>query len=373
LFTIYDVTGYEPAHSEAAAYVPNGLPFRNLGATASAKMEYGTLLPYLPVKSFAWRDAGTSPVNNDQPLSDTELKAGATPVFKLDRGFQLVSEMTRVNVYGQPVESRIPRTSGASNYSSSFYEGLGSWPVATFASGRADNCAILLAENGGLGSSDLDLATSTLDLPARNDVHRWRNSGAVFDASRSHTGTYSLKVTDASGAVIDLQLKDVGAEGFDYVVSAWVYAMPGSAPGMRLSRRQANGTSEGVTLDSYPGAPVEGGILYGKWQRWELKVTNAQLRAGGLFAGTGDFVRVNVGTSPGGGTVFVDDIVCSPAHAAFVYRTFDARGRVTSETDSYHQTRYFDLGYLGDVIAVRDEDFRILGQAGAHRLGENQP
>lgn len=369
---VYEVSDTVSAHAEARNYVPNGLPFRNLGGVASSKTEYSTLLPRMPVRSFIWRDPGTCPVHADQPLNDLELKAGTVPVFKLNRGFEMTSEITRVNAFNQVVEVKSRHSNTKSDFASTIYEGRGDRPVATFTSCRSDNCAILLAENGIVASTGLDLPTSTVDLPARNNVSRWRSSGAAFNSSRSHTGKYSLKVVNDSGPIIDLHLKDVAEEGIDYVISAWVYAEPGSTPVLRLSRRQANGTSGGIEIDGFNGSPKDGSLVFKKWQRWEVTVSNTQLLSGGLFGGNDDFIRVFAGTPNGGGTVYLDDIICKPVHSGLVFRTYNEKGQVDSETNSDHLTRYFEIGHLGNVTAVRDENYRILGQAGANRLGEDK-
>jgi hypothetical protein len=257
------------------------------------------------------------------------------------------------------VKNGLANASGES-YASTFYEGLRSDPVAIVQNSRLSNCAILMGEDGNAGLSG--------GLERRG---RWTNNGCTFSQLRAHTGRFSIKVTDNYGPTITLNLKDVRQLGYGFRISAWVYSDTGT-PNLVAERWNASGSK----IDSYQGAPVSGSVSAKKvWQRWELKLTNAQLISGGLFNGASDYLRIWVGTggSGGGGSkaLYVDDITCLPSNATFALSTYDKNGINTSVTNGNHVPTFFDTSPTGRVIAVRDEHSRIFSQVAAHKMGEN--
>jgi hypothetical protein len=169
-----------------------------------------------------------------------------------------------------------------------------------------------------------------------------------------------------------LYLKDAVAAGYGYKVSAWFYSS-GTVPVLTVERRNA----AGALIGSVTGSPASGAAFApNQWQRWEAVFTNAQLLAGGLFApGAGDYLAVKFGTGAPAGdpsrVLYVDDIACYPSLSEISMATFDYRGSKTSSTGSSQRTAYFDLGFRGEPIAVRDEHYRIFDQSATHQMGEN--
>lgn len=304
-------------------------------------------------------------VEKDQTLTDADLRSGRTPVFNFSEGWLPAREITQRDVLSsQVLEMKVRKNSvsGAQGeiHTSTFYEGLRFNPVAVVSNAKRSDCAVLMAENGNVGFSG-----ARLDYPSK-----WENSGGSFSTDRSHTGRYSIKVVDGFGPVINLYLKDVRALGYDFKISAWIYSLS-VTPVVSLDRFQSNG----AYLDGIAGIPVSGSMSAGKWQRWEARLSYAQLTAGNRFNGNNDYVRMTFGTgSPTGSSsriVYVDDIVCIPSTADFSLSTYDKGGTPTSVTGGNFLPTYYDLGFRGNVMAVRDEHYRIFSQNAVHKMGEN--
>jgi hypothetical protein len=311
----------------------------------------------------SWRD-------KDPNLTDADLRAGTAPVFLLSRNWLPGSKITQrdTNNFFQVLESKVVKNKGSTalseSYSSAFYEGLRSDPIATVANAKLSNCAILTAENGNAG-----LASGVLDYPGK-----WSSPGVAFSSNRAHTGRYSFKVTDNFGPTINLYLKDVRSLGFGFKVSAWVYADTGT-PVLTVERHHANGSSAIPAL--YSGSPVSGSAGTKKaWQRWELTLTNSQLSSDNLFIdGVNDYLRIWVGTGSVSGSpnknIYVDDIVCVPTNAGFSLYTYSKQCALTSSTDAAFNTVFTNIGFRGQVSGAKDGHYRSFGQTAFHQMGEN--
>jgi hypothetical protein len=210
-------------------------------------------------------------------------------------------------------------------------------------------------------------------LTAHDFEGRWSgvwDSG--FSTKQAHTGDYSIKVVDNLGPAIKLALQDVRLDGYGYEVSSWVYAESGATPVMAIIRKNQAGS----LLDTIFGNVLGGIIKRRQWQRWEAKLTNAQLISGGLFNGNADTLLIRIGTGPVAGQasriVYVDDIVCRPNNTAFSLTAYDYRGYPSSFIDTHYLPRYFEQDFMGRALVTREERFRTYGQAAEHRLGENQ-
>jgi hypothetical protein len=310
---------------------------------------------YLFQKSETWRDV-------DGALSENGMKSGTTPVFNLSEGWIPTGEVTQWNAYNQPKEAKVVRSNraGDESYSSTFYEGLRSQAVASITNSKLDNCAILMAENGNAG------------LPKLDEPGKWEASAAIsYVFSLAHTGRYSLKVVDSYGPTINRYLQGVPQGKFGFRVSAWIFGTSGSTPGLYIERRRADNS----VANTISGTPVQGWWSANQWTRWEANLSYADLTAGGLFSGSGDYLRIYAGTGApkgnGANIVYVDDFVCMPSNASYGMATYDFRGSQTSATNADHVPSFIDLGVRGEPMAIRDDRFRIHGQSGIHRLGEN--
>jgi hypothetical protein len=305
-------------------------------------------------------------IDKDQSLTDAELRSGRTPVFNWAEGWFLASEVTRRDdssfqiMERKAVKNGMPGAQGES-YTSTFFEGLRQNPVATVRNARLSDCAVLMAENGNAAFTG-----NRLDYR-----HAWGNAGGTFTSVRSHTGRYSIKVVDNLGPIINLNLKDVRALGYGFKISAWIYSDSGT-PFMAIERRQSNGEY----LDGVSASPLSGSAGARKvWQRWEARYSNAQLIAGNMFNGNNDYLRMYIGLGASTGNsarvVYVDDIVCLPSTADFTLATYDKNGTATSVTGGNFLPTFYDIGSKGNVIAVRDDKFRIFSQTAVHKMGEN--
>ena len=305
---------------------------------------------------------------SDPTLSDADLINGKAPVFNSTTDWLPATKITirDTDNYFQVLESKAVKSkvSGplGENYTSMFYEGLRSDPVAVVLNAKLSNCAILMGENGNAVLPDANY----LDFQKK-----WAIAGSGFYYDLAHTGKYGIRVSDNYGPTINLTLKDAREVGYGFKVSAWMYSDTGT-PVLMIERRR----SDGVLIDTIQGTPVAGTASIKKvWQRWEATVSNSRLISNNLFNGNNDYLRIWVGTgSPAGQSgkiVFVDDIVCVPSSAVFNLTTYDKLGPPRSSTDNQHQTLHYDLDYKGRVSAVRDSRFRIYGQTAMHKMGEN--
>lgn len=312
---------------------------------------------YLVDFQQVWRD-------EDQNLTPAQMKTGTTPTFNINEGWLKTGEVTSWNSYKQVLESKAARSSvqGQETFGTNVYEGRRSDLVGSFSTARYSNCALLMAENGNTNLSRFD------------SQNRWaKSAGLTYATGYSHTGRYSIKVADVRGPGSTLALKDVNTAKFGFRFSAWIYAPTGSFPDMALERW--NGANQ-TQVEVIHGQPIGGYVTYNQWQRWEVVLLHGQLTAGGLFTTSNpDFVVIWAGTSGTKGTtantVYVDDLVALPSNASFTLATFNDRGQQTSATNASHLSAYYEYGGRGELMASRDELFRIHGQQGFHRMGEN--
>ncbi len=356
----FPTAGY-PAAGPAVENYTASTPFDSPKAISSTKSAYSSSFPYLMEKGYLWRD-------RDPSLTEADLKSGKEPVFDVNRSWVQTSQVTRRNSFTQVVESKAITDSTAigDRFSSFFYEGRRSLPVAVVPYSKLDNSAVLMGENGEMsGLSHMD------------SENRWSPIGATFSSTYRHTGRYGIKVTDNFGPRTDIYLKDVRRDKFGYRVSAWIYRPAGSTGGgLTVERFNAAGTF----IDRFNGVlvPQEGetGPMTNRWQLWEVNITHAQLIANSLFnSGVNDRIRIWVGTgAPTGNSaniLYVDNIVARPDNATFSLTTYDFRGLPTSQTDASNLTRYVERDFTGGGIATRDENFRILTQTASHRIKES--
>ncbi|MDB5050108.1 MAG: hypothetical protein JWO30_3179 [Fibrobacteres bacterium] len=333
--------------------------YDSLNAVAGSKVEYSSTFPYRNDKDSIWRDV-------DESFTDDSLRKGSEPVYNLKQNWLPRSLITLRDSLNLPQEIETVKDTQATalgaSFSSTFYEGKYSLPIGTISNAKLKNCSILTAENGTL-----------VGLTTHDFEGRWESGAdSGFSSKKAHTGDYSIKVKDNYGPTTNIFLQDVRTLGFDYVISAWIYAESGVTPVMTVERCNSSGAS----IDSYTGSVIGGVIHRRQWQRWEATVTNAQLIAGSLFNGNADFLRVWIGTgAPAGQStriVYVDDIICRPSISPFTMMTYDYRGLPSSTTDTQHLTHYSEQDFLGHGLVSREERFRSYSQSAEHRLGENQ-
>jgi hypothetical protein len=328
-------------------------PLDPLKAIASVKNEYEAAAPFILRTDSLWRDA-------DESLSDADLRAGKEPVLDLREGWVPKDQTSRRNAEFQPLEMKAFRGAAAPVYTSVFYEGRRAEPAGKVFNSRLANCAVLLGENGDVPG-----------LPTLDWEGRWEKPGTAFSAEQAHTGNYSLKVTDDYGPTVNLFLDGARQEGWGFLASAWIFAGPGVNPVFRVERR----TAAGILVDAFDGSPVGGPKADRRWQRWEVRLTAAQLAAGGLFDGNADFLRIWAGTGAPAGDpariLYVDDIVLRPDRSDFALSTYNFQGKPTTKTDSHHLVNTFEYDFRGIVTATRDNRQRLLGQSARHELGED--
>jgi YD repeat-containing protein len=326
-------------------------------AVGYTEVDHDARFKYIPSKLYGWRDPGGTP-------SDESLKTGPVPNFQPGVNTFVAFEISKRDTLGQPLEGFAEDGSGNRKYTSTFYEGRSALPVGVVKGARRDNASVLTAENGNVPQL---FAMGKLD---RERI--WDKPGVTYDSLQVHTGRYSFKVTDNFGPSGNLILKDVAAGGFGFIASAWIYGVNDRSPIFSVSRRRADNSE----LPEVRGAPVGGAYVKGRWQRWEARLTHAELVANGLFAdGAGDYLRFFFGNdSTGAGesqVMYVDDIVLRPDNTEFSLSAYNSRGQVIHTTDSHHRVLTTEYGEAGQPIATRDERGRIFSQGGYNKVGEN--
>ena len=355
----YDFLRGSSKHSDATLNGANvNLLLDTLNVITSTKLEYDPANPYFMLKDSAWRDV-------DESFTDDSLKAGKEPKFNLKQGWMLSSIFRRRNSQNQVQEIGTPRDSTDTTYSTYFYEGRRQSLAAQITTSRYENCAVLLMENAELpGPMDLDA--------------RWVDFGGDWEANQFRSGRYSVKVNDNRGPTIKLTLRDVRKDKFGYVVSAWILN-PQSSSGANITVLKK--TLAGATVATYEGSWVPQEITVppealGIWKRYEARIPYTDLIAGNMFnAGSGDYLEISVGfASPVGDPnnhSFVDDIVCVPDQATFTLSTYDYRGILNSQTDTFYRTSFIETDFMGSPAGSRDARSRIFGQGAVHLIGEN--
>lgn len=355
----FRLTG-EPSDAELDSWNPKQ-PYDGKGAIYqgifSSKYEYDPAFPFQVKTTLAWKDA-------DPSLSDEELAKGVDPIFLLVAGYQTQSKVLRRNANGQVTEvaAILSDEKQLEKHSIAFYEGKASLPVGEVSNAYYDEAAILTAENGALP------AMATHDMEGR-----WGKSDAGPSAKQAHTGRYSIKVIDnQTGPWVDLKLRTAFPQGYELVVSAWIYGESGSPPSLIAERFRA-GASTVLQVVRNSTGPVGGAYASGKWQRYEIRIPSAELIGSeNLFvSGAGDFLRVRIAAGGTGRVIYVDDIVCRPNLSAFSLTAYDNQGRITSSTNNDHVSHWYEYDALGNRTGVRDDKFRYFNLSALHLPGEN--
>lgn len=299
----------------------------------------------------------------DNSLSDEELKIGVNPLFSLSDGYQTVQRIDRRNLNGQVIEaaSILSENKGIERHTVSFYEGPASLPVGHVDNALYDEAAILTAENGPIAGM------STFDLDGR-----WSRGNSGETSVQAHTGRYSIKIVDNNaGPSVDLKLRTSFPQGYEYIVSAWIYGENASPPTLIAERFRTGGFFV-QTLRNIQ-TPISGTYSSGKWQRYEMRIPAAELIGNeNLFVGgAGDFLRVRFAAGGTGNVIYADDIVCRPNISSFGLTAYNGKGQVTSSTNQDHILTFFEYDILGNRTGIRDDVNRIFSSSATHMPGEN--
>jgi hypothetical protein len=319
---------------------------------SAGRLEFDANFPFLAKKNWVWKD-------EDPTLTNEELKKGDDPIYSLAEGWQERDIVEKRNSLGQVLESRVLlNASGSDRRTVQVYEGRASLPVARFENAYYEDVAALTGENFNVAS-----------LNTHDWQGRWIKADAGATELISHSGRASIKVVSNSGPKTDLFLKGVQGQGYDYIVSAWIYCLSGTTPALKVERLRSDGTSFGSQAAI---APVGTALVTNRWQRYEMRLSNSVLRGNNLFTGTssGDVLRVSVGTL-GSGTIYVDDIVCRPSTATYSLQAFDGRQRIIHSQDMNHNMVSYEYDLFGNATAVRDDKHRIFTSTAGHQPGEN--
>jgi YD repeat-containing protein len=334
----------------------NGADQHMIGATWK---EFSSGYPFMTDKEKVWKDA-------DATLTDDELKTGVDPL-RSNTGWLDAVHYEAFNRYGQPRSEKaiLNENVGLEQRKALFYEGRRSLNVGTIENAYLEDAAVLTAENGNMNMATHD----------GEDEARWSKADAGYSNQIAHTGRWSIHVVDNYGPTINLKLKGLAEQGYDYVISAWVYSDNSTQPIITAQRFRANNTPLSTF---FKGDPADETFKTKRWQRYELRIPAADLRGSeNLFATTnsGDYLRVRIGTgSPGVGasrSIYVDDIVCKPSTARYTLRAFDAEGRVTHETNNDNLVTRFDYDIFGNQSTVKDDEYRGMSENAIHYPGEN--
>jgi hypothetical protein len=348
-------------------------------AIASELLEYDPLFPYMTWKKWNWKF-------KDGSITAADKKRGVDPIQEVWSGYRESEHIVRRNLKGQPLEVTVSTDQGgyAPRRQIHFYEGLGSLRAGTIDNAYYEDVAILTCENGRVAG-----LTHSYDWEGRWKIPPRSGPFGIYPPPfhvdvQAHSGRFSLLTGNTEGVTTDLKLKGVGAQGYDYLISVWIYAYPTTAankkPTIAVERYKGNGT----LIDALPAVsdPVGAPFESEKWQLYEFRITNEQLRLGStpsqpLFTDpeAGDFIRVSIGAPDGGLTapksILVDDIVCRPATAIYSLSTYDFRGNVISATDNDNVTKFFEYDVFGVRTATRDDKHLIFNLTSSHLPGEN--
>lgn len=350
-------TVFETCPSPDLLYYLNGASSHAISAT---EQQFDPAFPYKTKAVKVWRD-------DDPTLTDTDLKNGTDPVFLLGTGMETRKTVEKRNAYGQPLESRVilSETKNLFRPTAYFYETKSSLPVATVENSMLDDAAVLTAENGNVSG----LATHDWE-------GRWTKADAGYSSIQTHTGRYSIKVVDAQGPTTSIVLKGVNTQGYGYIVSAWIYCEANYAPTLSVGRFRAGSTTALSTTSIQ--APVGEAFAVGKWQRYEIQLTNAQLKgAENLFSNSNiaDYLKISVGMGNSaentGRICYVDDITCRPSNSTLALTAYDLNGRAISSTNNSNLTSIVEYDLFGNPSGNRDDKFRTFSSQATHFPGEN--
>lgn len=352
----------EPPDATLASWTQTNTPYSNDQAaqkTLSAwKVDFDPTFPYEVRTSKVWRDV-------DPTLTDAQLKTGKDPVYNHNYGWEDRTVVEQRNTLGQPTEIRqiLGTAAGMSKRTAFFYEAVGSRLVATISNSHLDDAAVLTAENGIIGVLD------------QSNPSRWTSSGTSFSFTNPHTGRASFRVVDNYGLTTNLRLKGVAGQGYDYIVSAWIYGDNANKPTMTVTRFRANGSELNTWTTQNPAS---GSYAEKQWQRYEIKITNAQLKGSENLFGTetsGDYLTVKIGTgAPASNSqriVYVDNIACRSTHSGLSMSAYDGRGQLTHIIDNDNLLTTYEYDLFGNMTSSKDEQFRTYSNQASHIPGEN--
>ena len=326
---------------------------------SAAKTEYDATFPFLVSKTRGWRDA-------DPTLTDEELKIGDDPIYANAANWEDHDIVEKRSATGLPLQIRhaLSETNGLNRYTSYFYEGLAPFLIGTVENAVWDEAAILSGENQLNGSMDPE--------------GRWTlttGTAATSWSDKAHTGRWGIKITDNPGVFTKVKLRGGSTLTNDYVISAWVLAETANKPIITISRYQKNGSAP---LETFPiSDPTGQTFSANKWQRYEKRLTVAQLKGSQNIFGTlnsGDYLLITLGTGSttgDGRKVHLDDIVCRPANSVYSLTGFDKWHRPIHATNNENFTRSFEYDVFGRATGARDDRFRMYSEQSAHAVGEN--
>jgi hypothetical protein len=326
-----------------------------LVSQTKSPLELANLFPNTLIPKFteAWLPTRTQP-------TDAELQAGLdqSPLGPQNGSWVRVSENTRINSRHQVMESRsIPVQLGADSiYSATIFETLRSLPTAQF-----QNAPWLSIGYSGFedGATELNRITNGWEFPS------------IFEyiTTDVRSGLYSLKVKSQYGPTKDIFLPPKRAnEG--YVVSVWLKSNSTTAPVLRVEIRQKDAQSglaivKGLVSTS---VPVNDVFKPNTWQRYELKLTESQIKVGGSFAANGPESKLRIwagfaNTPTSSQEILVDDFVMYPARATFSAQSFDALGRPLHQFGMDHELYTTEYAPNGEAVGTRDSRGRFFNQS----------
>ena len=355
----------EPPDATLNGWANVGLPYDQDNAAqktiSASKVEYDASFPFLVSKTKGWRDA-------DPSLDDDELKRGDNPIYFNSTGWEDRSIVEKRNATGLPLQTRqaISETNVLNRYTAFFYEGLAPNLVGTVDNAVWDDAAILTGENAPNG---------TLDPEGRWTPSDGYASSPISD--KAHSGRWGIRVIDNPGVIANIYLRGGATLTTDYVVSAWILCETANKPQVSIQRFKKNGTGVTALNTITITDPVGQTFASNKWQRYELRVTVAQLKgAENLFAtlNSGDYIKIKIGSGPtasDGRKAHLDDIVCRPAGTTFSLAAYDAHRWPTHAMDNSHFMKFFEYDAFGNPTGVRDDRFRIYSSQATHNPGEN--
>ncbi|MDB5048795.1 MAG: hypothetical protein JWO30_1866 [Fibrobacteres bacterium] len=373
----------EPTDASLASWSNPDMPYSDNGALLKAisakEIDFDPLYPFKIFKTKIWRD-------RDPTLTNDELKLGTNPIHSLSNGTSLEvrESVEKRDEYGSPTEIRqiLDEAETLEKRKALFYEGLASKPVAVVDNTYNEDAAVLTGENAGVAG--LQSYDSEGRWPLQPDIFTLgiRTGGITYATDHAHSGRYGLAVTNIAGLSTDLMLKGVAAQGYDYVISAWMYVKDPVSPlslqpTLTVERHSANG----AIVEALPPLhdPIGQPFHYGQWQRYEFKLTNSDIRGPhNLFAsaGSGDFLRVRIGAEDNfflqfWRTVYVDDVVCRPSKSIATLQTYDTRGNPSSLTNNDQIMTTFEYDIFGNLAGIRDDKDLMFKMTSKHLPGEN--
>jgi YD repeat-containing protein len=318
---------------------------------AASKQEYDPVFPYEIQKTKVWRDV-------DLTLDDDELKRGVDPIYLNSNGWEERDVVEKRNAVGLPTQTRkvLSEGTGLSRYTSYFYEGPRPFLVGVVDNAPLEDVGVMTAEFG-----------PGLFLDANGP---WAFQGSGNGVSyKAHSGRRGLKLVTNPGLSIDIKLKGGAPLQYDYIVSAWIYIESGS-PLITVQRFKNGGTAYDIFQTATPVGQV---IAAKKWQRYQVRVTAAQLAGSqNLFAtvNSGDFLRISFGATAAAG-IHVDDIVCRPSNTTMGLSVYNAKGQITESINNDNLVTTYEYDAFGKLSATKDDLNRSYMSQTTHLPGEN--